>query len=30
MTITADEIVRDETNQAEWPAVIDMFEKIDG
>ena len=28
--IAADEVVRDETNQAERPAVIDMFEKIDG
>ena len=30
MIIAADEIVRDETNQAERPAMIDMFEKIDG
>ena len=30
MIIAADEIVSDETNQAEWPAMIDKFEKIDG
>jgi hypothetical protein len=30
MIIAADEIVCDETNQAERPAVIDMFEEIDG
>ncbi len=30
MIIAADEIVRDETNQAERPVMINMFEKIDG
>jgi hypothetical protein len=30
LIIVTDEIVCDETNQAERPAVIDMFEKIDG
>ena len=30
MIIAADEIVRDETNQAERPVMINMFKKIDG
>jgi hypothetical protein len=30
LIIVTDEIVRDETNQPERPAVIDMFEKIEG
>jgi hypothetical protein len=30
MIIATDEIVRDETNQAEWPTMINMFEKISG